>query len=513
MSQDSAAGRSSAGHSSSPTDVGDDGARPHPNRGIVMAAVFIATFMTSVEVTIVTTALPTIISELHGLSLQSWIMSAYLLTTAITTPIYGKLADSLGRKRIFQFGVVLFTVGSLLSGLSPSIGMMIGFRALQGIGAGAVMPLTFTIIADYYSFAERARIIAFNNTAWGLSALIGPLLGGFLVDALSWHWVFFVNVPLGAAVLVLVAWGYKEKRQPAHGLRPDWAGIWWLTLCLVCLLLAVQDLDVRPLVSGALFVVAVVAALMLVRVERRSADPLIAPAMFARPTFTVQIVTATILSGVLIGYQTYVPMWLQSLYHRPPTIAGLVVTPSSIMWLTGSFFVGGLISRFVPKRIAVVFIAVLLVGYGALAVAPAGFPVWAFYVFAAVNGTGMGIVISMNNVLTQHLVDPSMVGSATGIFTLGRSLGPTLMAGIYGAVLNVAIRVQLRGQQAVGAGVDFGQVNTVISSSGGAGSSVDRAVVDPILLNSFHALFGVVVVILVVALLINVFDPNKKVIR
>lgn len=133
-----------------------------------MAAVFIATFMTSVEVTIVTTALPTIISELHGLSLQSWIMSAYLLTTAITTPIYGKLADSLGRKRIFQFGVVLFTVGSLLSGLSPSIGMMIGFRALQGIGAGAVMPLTFTIIADYYSFAERARIIAFNNTAWGL---------------------------------------------------------------------------------------------------------------------------------------------------------------------------------------------------------------------------------------------------------------------------------------------------------------------------------------------------------
>lgn len=151
----------------------------HSKRWLIMTAVFIATFMTSVEVTIVTTALPSIISELHGLAYQSWIMSAYLLTAAITTPIYGKLADTIGRKKVFLWGVIMFTLGSLFSGLATNIYMLIAMRALQGIGSGAVLPLTFTIIADNYSFEERARVLAFNNTAWGLSALIGQRWAGF----------------------------------------------------------------------------------------------------------------------------------------------------------------------------------------------------------------------------------------------------------------------------------------------------------------------------------------------
>ncbi len=146
----------------------------HNKRWLIMVAVFIATFMTSVEVTIVTTALPAIISELHGLAFQSWIMSAYLLTTAVTTPIYGKLADSMGRRNVFLWGGIVFTGGSFLSGLSPSILILVVARGIQGIGAGAVMPLTFTIIADNFSFKQRANVLAFNNTAWGLSALVGP---------------------------------------------------------------------------------------------------------------------------------------------------------------------------------------------------------------------------------------------------------------------------------------------------------------------------------------------------
>lgn len=478
-----------------------------PNkRWIIMTAVFIATFMTSVEVTIVTTALPAIISELHGLAFQSWIMSAYLLTTAITTPIYGKLADMMGRRNIFQWGVFVFTLGSLLSGLSPSILLLIISRALQGIGAGAVMPLTFTIIADNFSFKERATVLAFNNTAWGLSALVGPLIGGFLVDQLSWHWVFFVNVPLGIVVMLFVWFGYHEKVKLQKKLTIDWFGILWLAVCLVGLLLAIQVLDNQPVLALGLFILAAVSLWLLVRRERHFSNPLLSPKMFRSATFSIQIITATILSGVLIGYQVYFPIWLQSLYRVSATTAGLVVTSSSVMWLIASFFVGPLLSKYVPKRIAIVLIILMLLGYVELIVAGQSFPVWAFYVIAMVNGTGMGIVISMNTILSQHLVSPTMVGSATSILTLGRSLGQTVMAGVYGAILNLMIRLNLHD------GITFSQVNGVISSNH-THEAANRAMADPIILMALHAVFVSVVVILLIVIVINWLDPNKKIVN
>lgn len=478
-----------------------------PNkRWIIMTAVFIATFMTSVEVTIVTTALPSIISELHGLAFQSWIMSAYLLTTAITTPIYGKLADMMGRRNIFQWGVFVFTVGSLLSGLSPSILLLIISRALQGIGAGAVMPLTFTIIADNFSFKERATVLAFNNTAWGLSALVGPLIGGFLFDQLSWHWVFFVNVPLGIAVMLFVWFGYKEKVKLQKKLAIDWFGILWLAVSLVGLLLAIQVLDNQSVMALGLFIIAAVSLWLLVRRERHFSNPLLSPKIFRSATFSIQIITATILSGVLIGYQVYFPIWLQSLYRVSATTAGLVVTSSSVMWLIASFFVGPLLAKYVPKRIAIVLIILMLLGYVELIVAGKSFPVWAFYVIAMVNGTGMGIVISMNTILSQHLVLPTMVGSATSILTLGRSLGQTVMAGVYGAILNLMIRLNLHD------GITFSQVNGVISSNH-THEVANRAMADPIILMALHAVFISVVVILLIVIVINWLDPNKKIIN
>lgn len=478
----------------------------HNKRWLIMTAVFIATFMTSVEVTIVTTALPAIISELHGLAFQSWIMSAYLLTTAITTPIYGKLADTMGRRNLFQWGVLIFTLGSLFSGLSPSILLLIVSRALQGIGAGAVMPLTFTIIADNFSFQQRANVLAFNNTAWGLSALVGPLIGGFLVDQLSWHWVFFVNVPLGVIVMLLVWFGYHEHVSLTKKLTIDWWGITWLAVCLVGLLLAIQVLDSQPTWAFGLLLIALVSLGLLIRQERRFENPLLSPKMFHSATFSIQIVTATILSGVLIGYQVYFPIWLQSLYGVSATTAGLVVTSSSIMWLIASFTVGTLIAKFVPKAIAISLIVVMLLGYVTLIFAGKTFPVWGFYVIAMVNGTGMGIVISMNTVLSQHLVPSTMVGSATSILTLGRSLGQTVMAGVYGAILNLVIRLNLH------SGISFSQVNSVVSSNH-AHHLTDQALINPIILAALHAVFICVVIILLSVMVINWLDPNKKVIH
>ncbi|MCH4171531.1 MAG: MFS transporter [Lactobacillus sp.] len=479
---------------------------PQNKRWIVMAAVFIATFMTSVEVTIVTTALPAIISELHGLAYQSWIMSAYLLTTAITTPIYGKLADAFGRRRVFLWGVLVFTLGSFLSGLSPTIFLLVLSRALQGIGAGAVMPLTFTIIADNFDFEQRANILALNNTAWGLSALVGPLLGGFLVDQLSWHWVFFVNVPLGILVLLLVWFGYHEKAPEKVSIQADWYGITWLALGLVGLLLAIQFLDHQTWLALGLFLIAIISFVLLVRRERRFSDPLISPKMFRNHTFSIQIITATILSGVLMAYQIYFPIWLQSLYRLSATEAGLVVTSSSVVWLAASFLVGPLIARFVPKRIALTLITMLLLIYVSLLFAGLNFPVWTFYVIAMLNGLGMGIIISMNIILSQHLVPENMVGSATSVLTLGRSLGQTVMTGVYGAIFNLMIRTNLH------SGVTFGQVNNIISAKH-RGPILHQALINPIILTALHTVFFVVVVIIVLVLIINWLDPNRKVIE
>ncbi len=213
----------------------------------IFIAIFIATFMTSVEVTIVSTAMPTIISELHGLDIQSWVFAIYLLSTAITTPIYGKLSDNMGRKKIFMFGLFTFILGSFLCGFAPNMISLIAFRLLQGIGAGAVMPLTFTIIADLFTYEERANVMAFTNTAWAISALTGPLIGGTIVDTLGWHWIFFINVPLGLITIGLTAFGYKDLHQKSAKKPMDWGGIITLSIALVSLLLIFQEMASTPM--------------------------------------------------------------------------------------------------------------------------------------------------------------------------------------------------------------------------------------------------------------------------
>lgn len=221
-------------------------------------------------------------------------------------------------------------------------------------------------------------MLALNNTAWGLSALVGPLIGGFLVDQLSWHWVFFVNVPLGILVFGLIQIGYREPQREHVSLTIDWLGIAWLAVTLVALLLGIQALDQQPWLAALLIVLAIVGGYLLIRQEHRAVDPLIAPQMFHRFTFTVQILTALLLSGVLIGYQVYFPIWLQSLYHLGATAAGLVVTSSSVLWLTSSFLVGPLIKRLVPRTLTLGLVTILTLAYLLLTFASSSFPVWAF---------------------------------------------------------------------------------------------------------------------------------------
>jgi EmrB/QacA subfamily drug resistance transporter len=274
------------------------------NVGLVTVAVFVATFMSAVEGTIVSTAMPTIVGDLHGVALMNWVFSIFLLTNALATPIYGKLADTVGRKSVFLVGLFIFVLGSTLSGMSHSMETLIAWRALQGIGAGAIMPVSFTILADIYPVEQRARVMGLNGSAWGIAAVVAPLLGGFIVDQLSWHWIFFINIPIGIITIALI-WFFLNETTERKAFTMDWFGSLWLSVGLLAMMLTFQllgegQINVLWVIIG--FVVAIVAFALFIRQEKRTADPLIPMSLFSNRTFVIQNLIAALLSGFIMGF-------------------------------------------------------------------------------------------------------------------------------------------------------------------------------------------------------------------
>ncbi|USS90496.1 MDR family MFS transporter [Fructilactobacillus carniphilus] len=479
---------------------------------IIMLSVLLASFMTSVETTIVTTALPSILSSLHGLAWQSWVFTAYLLTTTLSTPIYGNLSDHWGRKPVFLIGLSCFTLGSLASGLAPNLPVLIGARALQGLGAGAVMPITFTLIADTFPLSERSTMMAWNNTAWGISALIGPLLGGFLVDQLSWHWIFFINVPLGMLVFGLIYAGYQESAQPTTTLKLDWRGSCWLAISLMTLLsllqlLSNQQINWITLISVLLLFL--VALSCFIRAESHATNPIIPLTLFHNRTFTIQILTALFLSGMQFGFQIYFPIWLQSIYRVSATVAGLAITPSPIAWLLTSFSVSALMKRWAPKRITSPIVIVQLAFYLTLIFSSTTFPLLMFYIIAGVTGAGLGIIITMNTVVAQAEVPETDVGTASSMITLGRTLGQTIMTGLFGFIFNLTINSGQRQHPSI----SHSLLNQAVAAKNMAKLKISMTQthnLDQILLTAFHHVFFLCTLIMVVIILINLLDPRHQ---
>ncbi len=480
---------------------------------LIMSAIFIATFMTSVEITIVTTALPTIISKLDGLSMQSWVFAMYLLTTAISTPIYGKLSDRIGRQPIFMMGLLIFSIGSFLCGIASNIYFLILFRAIQGIGAGAIMPITFTIIADLFSYEKRSKMLALNNTAWGISALMGPLLGGFIIDKLNWHWIFFINVPLGVIVLFFVLVGFQEKRHIMKIEVFDIAGIIALSGTLTSLLLLFQILGNKQSNISLVVLCAILFLVFLfwfVKAEKNASDPIIPLKLFNNRLFTIEIVTATLLSGLQMGLQVYFPIWLQSIYKMPASIAGLAVTSSPVMWLISSFFVGSLVRKYSPKRIILPIVIFQMLFYLPLIIAGVNLPIFWLYITSGVTGAGLGVIITMNILISQRVIDDNEIGTVSSTVTLGRSVGQTIMTGVFGLIFNHSVNhniVEFKN-------IKLSQVNQFISSGriiGGSESTIFQ--LQKVTLAGIHSVFMVVIGLFVLIIIINLFDKNSEIVK
>ena len=443
------------------SEIGEAGAIPSssiaaPNRAerrIITVALLLAMAVAALEQTVVSTAMPTIIARLKGLEIYPWVFSAYLLASTVSTPLYGKLADLFGRKRMLLFGLTLFSLGSILSGLAESMPMLIAMRVIQGLGAGAIGPIVLTIMGDLYSMEDRAKVQGLFSGVWGASSLIGPALGGVLTDNLSWRWVFFVTVPFSLVAAWVLLRHVREPSRPRSFLSIDWPGAALLAGGSTSLLLAAlggADRS-RAAVLGLLGLAGVLLVL-LVRQERRAADPVLPLDLVARPTIAAAILGSFALGALLFGLDTYVPLYIQGVLGGTATAAGRALTPLFLAWSISVAVAARVVVRFGFRKTALA--GTILIGAGALALAVASAdPGWAgpaFPVAMIVIGLGMGPSMLCYLLGVQNSVDRDRRGAATGAVIFSRTIGGALGVGVLGAILGLALARNLAGASLVG---------------------------------------------------------------
>ena len=480
------------------------------NVKVITVCVFIATFMTAVEGTIVSTAMPTIVGSLHGISIMNWVFSIYLLTNAMMTPIYGKLADKIGRKPIFLIGIIIFIIGSALSGMSQNMIQLIIFRAIQGIGAGSIVPVSLVIIADLYPVEKRASILGLNSAAWGIASIVGPLAGGFIVDAFSWHWIFLINVPIGL-VLMLLVWLYlNEEKRVVEKAPIDYLGSFLLMLMLLSLLYGFQTMSegfgVVTIVSLALFVLSFIG---FVQVEKRAKDPIITMELFQNRTYVLVNIIAALISGFLMGVEVYIPMWMQGVLGKSAALGGIVLAPMSIIWMCGSFAGGKVMAKNSPKKAIFMSMTPLIVGSICLMLAKMDTAYGIFFIFSAILGLGFGMTMTILTVLAQSSVDVHHTGVATSFFTLSRTIGQTIMISVFGLVLNASMNKGLAEKEALG--VDKEMMNQLINPH--TVSSLPTNLIGDlreILYNNLHQVYLVGIVLVVISFVLNAFQKEIK---
>lgn len=476
---------------------------PGRTRQIITAGLVLAMAVVALETTVVVTALPTIAGELDRLDLYPWVFTAYLLTSTVTVPLCGKLADIFGRRRIFLFGMVLFLIGSVLCGLAQGMTELIVFRALQGLGAGALMPSILTVVADLYRLQERAKVQGAFSTLWGVTSLVGPSLGAYLTITWTWRSVFFIGVPFGLAAAIVLVCFFKEKVQPRQ-ISLDIAGSLLLMGGLTAVLLALtQGAEgsgwASPLVLG-LLLVSVVMLVGLIVVERRASDPVVPLAMFRLRVMSVSSAANFLSGAVLFGVTSYVPLFVQGARGEGAAGAGVVLTPMLAAWSVSGFMGPRLLIRFGFRRLAIGATAMIAIGSAGLMLVRLDTPSIWLYISMGILGLGFGPSMAAFLMTLQEAVPWTQRGVATSSTQLFRSLGGTIGVALLGSILHVSLMAQV-----AAAGLDPAAVGGLLDPSGAA-ATVDAglrvalgAALQPVFVLNFLCAAVTVLIVLVFA--------------
>ena len=413
---------------------------------LTMLGVMMVMLLASLDQTIVSTALPRVIADLQGFDRYTWVSTAYLLTSTVTVPIYGKLSDLFGRKPIFLFGIIIFLAGSALSGASQSMNQLIAFRAFQGIGAGALIPIAIAVVGDLFTPRERGKWQGVISGVWGLSAIIGPTLGGWITQYSTWRWVFYVNLPVGTIAFLVLIFLMPALRSKANKVHIDYTGAALLVLGTVPLLLGFtwagsQYPWLSPQILG-LFAGSVLALTGFVfyeaLLERRGGQPIIEPSLFKNRIFSVSTIVTAIFGMGLFGSIFFIPLFVQGVVGSSATNSGLVLTPLMLTSIVGSVVSGQLVSRLGRyKWLAILGMFISVAGTLLLARLDVNSTNNDVLLAMLVLGLGMGFGMSLYTIVVQNAL-PAKIGQATSALTFFRSIGGTVALAIMGSVMNTA---------------------------------------------------------------------------
>ncbi|GBF74925.1 MFS transporter [Paenibacillus sp. 598K] len=423
----------------------------------IVLGLLLGLFMAALDQTIVSTAMPTIVGEFGAYNKLVWVFSAYMIASVIATPIFGKLSDMYGRKRFFLLGLGVFLLGSILCGMATSMDQLIIYRAMQGIGGGAIMPLCFAVIFDIFPPEKRGKMNGLFGAVFGLSSVFGPLVGAYFTDYIDWRWIFYINVPIGIVSVTLLMVFFREvgdKRKQSI----DWGGAVLLAATILCLMFALEmggrnyAWDSWQILG--LFAAFLVGLALFLLVESRVANPIVALHLFRNKVFTASQFSSFLYGAIMISGATYIPIFVTGVYGGSASDAGQTLMPMMLGVVASSVLGGRFVGKFMYRSIMLVSVTILLVSLALLGTINVDTARWVVTLYMVCVGLGIGVSFVVFNLATLHKVSPQFKGAATSMIVFFRTIGSALGVTIFGVIQigryqdNIASALQDPAQQA-----------------------------------------------------------------